>query len=431
MVEVPRTYFSAKIPLIVPKNILNQIVQDQIPPVLFEKKSLDMGNGIEGDLSFSRAGEAFWSSIDGQTLELALPLRIQGRVGLKNSGLGTFFKSKVAIDRSFVPLVTFDPAISSDWKLELRDFELVDFGGKVDLRVLGFEIDLSNIVGREIRNLAAKKLGTGTNLLDLKPFATAQWSKIENQVFFLNFEDEKLGFSVHPQEVRFQEFFDSSQNLNLLLAFEGEVKSHVKEIFPRPSSIPYLLNYPVGFENKLALSLPISISFDRLNFLLKENFSGTRIPIDSRTTLSCSNFKTSAFGELVAINMDFVANQGSKKPISGAVFVVGKPFFDMQNKSFRISDVNFKVYGTNFGRQTAIGLKKRKIIRQIEKKVVIPLGNRLDESLGEIEKQFQVPTPYADFKLDQLKISSLFFYPKTAELSILVHLEGKLEVDWK
>lgn len=424
---IPDARFSSNVPWVVPKNVLDRIIQEQVPQILFEQNGLDMGNGIEGDLRFSRSGQVIWKSTNGQKLQLILPIRVQGQLGLKKGGLGSFFKSKVPIDKSFSPVMTFDPEINSDWKLEFREFELLDLGGKIDLNILGFEIDLSSIVQREIRNLVAQSFGAGKALFDLKMLAFTQWNKFGKPII-LDLENEKMGFSLLPKEVRFTEFFDSNQNLNILLGFDGLVNSHPGGDFTSIAPLPAILKPNSQTQNKLSISLPITVTFAQVDRVLERNIAGRSIQLDSKTTLIGSNFRTNSFGNLISLEFDFVANQESKKPVLGKIFAVGMPFYDIQSQSLGISNVNFKISGTNLGAQTGIGLKKRKIIRQLEKKVVFPLENLLAENLKGIEERLKFSTPYADFKLDEFQLSSLSVYPTKSGLSIAFQMEGKMDI---
>lgn len=163
-VSAPVSFSTANVPLTIPKQTLDNLLNQQIPRTLLEEKGLDMGNGIQGDLTFTRNGAASWRSLDGQQIEITIPIRIQGELGLKKGGLGSFFQSKVPLDKSFKPVFVVNPEINSDWGLEIRDFELIDLGGKIELSVLGMDLDLSGIVRKEIRNWAASKFGAGKTL---------------------------------------------------------------------------------------------------------------------------------------------------------------------------------------------------------------------------------------------------------------------------
>jgi hypothetical protein len=96
-----------------------------------------------------------------------------------------------------------------------------------------------------------------------------------------------------------------------------------------------------------------------------------------------------------------------------------------------LKDLNFKIESGNLGAQTSIGLKKGKIIRQIEKRAVFPIGNALEESLGGIQNQLAIDTPYADLKVSGVTVVPGEFYPTANGLMVQLKAFGKVDVVWK
>lgn len=426
----PVSYSTANVPLVIPKQTLDNLINQQIPRILLEEKGLDMGNGIQGDLTFTRNGEASWKSLDGQQIEVTIPVRIQGELGLKKGGLGNFFQSKVPLDKSFKPVFVLNPEINSDWGLEIRDFELLDLGGKIELSVLGMDLDLSGIVRKEIRNWASQKFGEGKTLVSFKPFVTSAWDRV-GKPFMVDFGPGKTGFSVQPESVKLKEFFDSGQNYNLWLGLNGKVNTHPAEAFPsRAFPLPGLSTNE-NSENKLEIVLPLTLTYSQLNELLGENLNGKTFKVDKKTSMTPSNIQSSAFGELLAVSMDFFAEQTNGKSLNGKLFVVGKPAYDAATQSLILKDLNFKIESGNLGAQTSIGLKKGKIIRQIEKRAVFPIGNVLEESLGGIQNRLALDTPYANLKVSGVTIIPGEFFPTANGLMVQLIATGKVDVGWK
>lgn len=426
----PVSYSMANVPLVIPKQTIDNLLNQQIPRILLEEKGLDMGNGIQGDLIFSRNGEASWKNLNDQQIEITIPVRIQGELGLKKGGLGNFFQSKVPLDKSFKPVFVINPEINSDWGLEIRDFELIDLGGKIELSVLGMDLDLSGIVKKEIRNWASQKLGEGKTLASFKPFINSAWDRV-GKPFMVDLGAGKTGFSVQPESVKLKEFFDSGQNYNLWLGLNGKVNSHPEEAVPsRAFPLPGL-SQNENSENKLEIVLPLTLSYAQLNNLLGENLNGKTFKVDKKTSLTPSNIQTSAFGELLAVSMDFFAEQTNGKNLDGKLFIVGKPTYDPTTKSLVLKKLNFKVESGNLGAQTSIGLKKGKIIRQIEKRAVLPIGNTLQESMAGIQNRLNLDTPYANLKIGEVTIVPGEFFPTANGLLVQLKATGKVDVRWK
>jgi hypothetical protein len=426
----PPAISSVNVPLQIPKATLDKIFNSQIPKVLFGEKGLDMGSGINGDLKLSRNGTITWTALDSQLIQLTVPVLVEGQVGLKKGGLGSIFKSKIPINKQFNPIFVVDPEINSNWDLGIKAFELVDLGGSLMLDVLGMQIDLSSLVGKEIRKWSEQNLIGKESIASLKPLVDLTWAQV-GKPFQVELEGVQTAFSIQPQEVRFKEFFDANQNFNVWLGLAGKVNSHPASAAPsRAFPLPKLSPNPNN-SNELEIIMPLTIGYDQLDQLLAENLADKVFQVDKKTTMIPSTIKTQAFGELIAVSMDFFAEQSNGKSLTGTIFAVGKPTYDIENRQLIFEDINFKIESGNLGAQTSIGLKKRKIIKNIERRAIFPIGDLIDESMASIQNRLGLSTPIADLKIQNLKIIPAGFYPLKNELLIQLKATGKVGVEWK
>jgi hypothetical protein len=426
----PPAISSVNVPLQIPKATLDKIFNSQIPKVLFGEKGLDMGSGINGDVKLSRNGTITWTALDSQLIQLTVPVLVQGQVGLKKGGLGSLFKSKIPINKQFNPVFVVDPEINSNWDLGIKAFELVDLGGSLMLDVLGMQIDLSSLVGKEIRKWSEQNLIGKESIASLKPLVDLTWAQV-GKPFQVELEGVQTAFSIQPQEVRFKEFFDANQNFNVWLGLAGKVNSHPASAAPsRAFPLPKLSPNPNN-SNELEIIMPLTIGYNQLDQLLAENLADKVFQVDKKTTMIPSTIKTQAFGELIAVSMDFFAEQSNGKSLTGTIFAVGKPTYDIENRQLIFEDINFKIESGNLGAQTSIGLKKRKIIKNIERRAIFPIGDLIDESMASIQNRLGLSTPIADLKIQNLKIIPAGFYPLKNELLIQLKATGKVGVDWK
>lgn len=426
----PPAISSVNVPLQIPKATLDQLFNSQIPKVLFEEIGLDMGSGINGDLKLSRNGVISWKALDNQLIQLTVPVQVEGQVGLKRGGLGSLFKSKIPIDEQFKPVFVVDPEINANWDLGIKSFELVELGGSLSLDVLGMQIDLSSLVAREIRKWSEQNIIGNESIASLKPLIDLTWAQV-GKPFQVELEGVQTAFSIQPQEVRFKEFFDAEQNFNVWLGLEGKVNSHPalaapSRAFPLPK-----LSTNANNSNELEILMPLTVGYAQLDQLLAENLANKVFQVDRKTTMIPSNIKTQAFGELMAVSMDFFAEQSNGKSLQGTIFAVGLPAYDAEKRQLVFEDINFKLESGNLGAQTSIGLKKRKIIKNIERRAIFPIGDLIDESMGSIQNRLELSTPIADLKIQNLEIVPAGFYPLKNELLIQLKATGKVGVDWK
>lgn len=425
----PPAYSSVNVPLQIPQETLYKIINQAVPMTLMEDNNLSMGN-VEGRLKLSRNGKPSYQVLDSQRIELTLPIKIQGQIGLQKRGIGSFIQSKLPLDETLAPVFVVNPVLNPDWSVSIKDFELVDLGGQLGLDILGMQVDLSGIIEKEINKWASENLNASKSIFNLKTAIDLAWNQV-GKPFTIDWEGEKSSFSIQPDSLKFYEFFDRDQNLNLWLGLNGKVNTHPAHAAPSRAFPLPKLTANSDSENHLEITLPWAISFAKLDQLLGENLNNTPLRVDRKTTLIPNNIKTQSYGELLEITMDFYAEQTTGKNLDGKLYIIGKPAFDPETQSLYFTDINFKMESDNLGAQTSVGLKKRKIIRNIEKRAVFPIGQTLNESIANIESRLGLKTGIADLTIENLEVIPENFYPTKNGLTIHMKASGKVNFDWK
>ncbi|SIN98326.1 DUF4403 family protein [Algoriphagus halophilus] len=425
----PPAFSSVNVPVQIPKKTLDKIFNQAIPQVLVNDESIGSGN-FEGNLLLTRNGSPFYTALDSQRIQLTLPLKLQGEIGLKRGGLGSFIQSKIPLDETLTPVFILNPSINPDWSISIADFELVDLGGKLALSVLGMEVDLSGLLEKEINRWGEQNLNSSKSIVSLKTFIDLAWNQV-GRPFTINWEGEASTFSIQPDSVKLQEFFDQEDQLNVWLGLNGKVNTHPvnaspSRAFPLPKLSPNL-----DSENHLEITLPWVLDYEKLNQLLGENLNNRPIRVDKKTILTPNNIQSQSFGDLLKITMDFMAEQTNGKSLDGKLYIIGKPAYDAENQNLYFTDINFKLESGNLGAQTSIGLKKKKIIRNIEKRAVFPIGDYLDEGMLSIQDRLALKTGIADLQIIDLVITPEDFYPTKNGLTVHMKARGKVNFDWK
>ncbi len=391
---------------------------------------MDMGSGIRGDLQLKRNGQISWTALDSQRIQLTVPINVVGEVGLKPKGLGSLFQSKLPLNEDFSPVFVIDPVINPNWSIGSESFELIDLGGNLAIEIVGMKVDLSGLLSKEISKWGKENLSGGKEIADLKTMIDLAWAQV-GKPFAIDWIGGNTAFSIQPQQVKLKEFFDADQNYNLWLGLNGKLNAHPADAAPsRAFPLPELSKND-NPANDLEILIPLSVSYATLDELLKENLEGKAFRVDKKTTFFPSNIKTQAFGDLLAVNMEFTAEQTNGKTLSGTLFIVGQPEYNSATQSLVFENINFKMESGSFGAQAGVGLKKRKIIRRIESRAVFPIGDVLAESLGSITERLGLNTPIADLKIADLTVEPSGFYPMAKELVILMKATGSVDVNWK
>lgn len=430
LVSVPKAISHVNVPVQMPIATLENLLNQRIPPVLFKEKGMDLGNGVIGDLHFSRNGMTKLEIVDAQTLRVQLPIRVQGEVGLKPGGLRNLFQSKIPLDKSFAPVFLINPEVNENWSVGIAAFDLVDLGGKMTLSLMGMELDLSQLISREIQDYASRNLTSNPDLVRLKPLVERIWSDVGRPVV-VSFQGKSSAFSIQPDSVRLSEEFTPTGAYQLNLGLVGKVNSHPASAAPsRPFPLPKLTANPSD-ANFLDIRIPLSLTYSELDEMLRENFGNQAIRVNKNTVFRPGNFRTQPYGDKLGIKMDFNATQTNGREISGELFLVGLPKYDTEGQVLIFDQVNFNLESDYGKAKTAAALKKGKIIRQLNQKMRFPLGEVMAESLGGIRERLAIETPIADLKVEDLEIIPAGFYPTQTGLEIQLQAIGKVGIHWK
>jgi len=427
---LPTAFSTVNVPVEIPMETFQNLINQRIPPVLFEEKGIDMGNGVLGDLNFSKNGLTTISAEGDKKIRIELPIRVRGEVGLKPGGLRNLFQSKIPIDQSFVPVFLINPEVNENWSVGISEFELVDLGGEMTFSVLGMKLDLSQLISREIQEYGAKNLTSNPDLIKLKPVVDRLWNQVGKPVF-VDFQGKKMAFSIQPDSVKFSESFNQDATYQIYLGMKGKVNSHPADAAPsRPSPLPKLTEN-TNSDNSLDIRIPLRLTYAEIDDLLRENFANQAIQVNKTTTFRPGNFKSRAYGEKLGISMDFHAEQTNGQEVDGKLFLVGLPTFDSENQVLIFDQVNFNMESDSRKAKTAAALKKGKIIRQLNQKLRFPMAEVLEGSLGGIQERLNFETPIADLKIIDLKIYPDGFYPTSTGLEIQLKATGKVDISWK
>lgn len=430
-IPLPPAYSRVNVPVEIPMQTLENLLNQRIPPVLFEERAMDLGNGVIGDLKFSKSGLTRIEATDNQKIWIQLPIRVEGEVGLKPGGLRNFFQSKIPVDQAFAPVFLINPEVNENWSMGISEFELVDLGGKMTFNVLGMELDLSQLISREIQDYAQKNLTSNPDLVKLRPLVEQLWGQVGKPVF-VEFQGKKMAFSIQPDSVRLSKnFTEKGGHYSINLGMKGKVNSHPADAAPsRAFPLPNLTEN-TNTDNSLDIRIPLRLTYEEIDGILRENFAGQSIRVNKTTIFQPQNFKSRAYGEKLGIRMDFHAEQSNGKEIDGELFLVGIPTFESKNQVLLFEQINFHLEIDSKKAGTAATLKKGKIIRQLSQRLRFPMAEVLESSLGGIRERLALETPIADLKIVDLEINPDGFYPTANGLEIQLKATGKVDISWK
>lgn len=418
------------VPLEIPATTLTKLLNSQLPSTLYQTENSSLGNGIEGDLLLKRAGTIAWKALDSQAVEIILPIEISGKIGLKRSGLGNLIKGRIPIQQSFRPTFVIDPRINPDWSIGLDGLELIDLGGELELDIFGMKVDLSGMLRQQIQKWAKENLLEKPSIFTLKPMVDLAWAQAGKPIP-LEYEGVQKVFSIQPKNVLLQDFFDEQGSLNLWLGLNGSIAAHPADAAPSRAFPLPALSANEDSTNRFEIILPFSLSYAEIDELLTQNLANRTFRLDKKTTFSASGLQTKGLGEALGVTMDFIATKSNGKEITGQLLLMGKPSYDPNSETIRFEQINFDLRSESFQAKTGAGLKRKKIIRQMEKQARFPISAIVAGSISGIQSRLRLQTPIADFQIINLSVTPSGFYPQQAGLLIYLRGSGQIQSSFK
>ncbi|WP_113926116.1 DUF4403 family protein [Cognataquiflexum aquatile] len=430
-IELPQAISKANVPIEIPLSFIENNLNKDWNSKLFAENGLPIGSGLTTDIDVTRTGKIVLTGLENNTLRVKIPMNLKGDLKIEKKVFGQILSTNFPFNENISPEISFDPEIGSNWELGIKNLEIENWGRSMKYNLLGFEIDLDQVVKSQLKTVLDNQL-SASNLsrFDFKSMAQETWD-IFSEPYTITQQGLEVHFYSIPSKLKLTEEITTDQKLKLYVGLEGEMMSKVgsKPIVPK-SPLPNI-DVNENKENELELILPLILRYEDLDGYLNKEMSGKIIKIDSKTEMVPTDLKTQKYGDKTLLSMDFTGIRKGKKDIKGKMYFAGKPVFDAATESLRFDEAEFDVKSDNGMANIGIRLKKRKIMNQIRKLANYPVGDFLGEARKELEKQGKLETGFATFQVKNPTLDVEGIYNTEEEVRIYLRSTGQMEVKLK
>lgn len=360
------------------------------------------------------------------------------RIELNGTELNYHIPIKLTIQiKKFIPLpvitaeialdFTTTLALNKDWTLNTKTTATgYQWISSPFVTIGGYDISIKYIADII---LSATKGSIGTEVdkaikdnLKIKSLLQPAWQNLQKPI---KINDEyNAWLRISPMEVLCTQL----SGKNNILSFSAGIIS-VNEVFVgkqpdtlAPTKIPdlKLLN---NINNNFSLYVNTDIDYTKITELSRKemigqvyNYGKKKIMIDDLTVYGS--------GSKVAVE---VLLSGDLK---GKIYLMAKPFYDPDNQTVGIREVDFDIKTRNSLLKSANWLLNGTLAKMIEKKMVYSIKDLLESSqkmiAGNIRDNRSVKGVVLKGSIDKLDIDAI--YPGNESLKVVVKLEGKLGV---
>jgi hypothetical protein len=428
---LPEAISKVNIPIEIPLTYIEDKLNKEKNSRLFAEEGLQVGSGLTTDIDVTRIGKIELKGLENNTIQVKIPMNLKGDMKIEKKVFGQILSTDFPFNENISPQMTFDPEIGSDWQLGINNLQIEDWGRSMKFNLLGFEIDLDQIVRRQLQTVLDNQLSAANlSSFDFKNIAKETWDAF-SEPYAISQDDVELYFYSIPNKLKLAEEITTDQKLKLYIGIEGEMMSKIgsKPIVPK-NPLPNL-EANENRESQFELMLPLILQYQDLDGYLNYEMGGKTIRIDSKTSIVPTNIQTQKYGDKTLLSMDFTAIRSGKKDLKGKMYVAGKPAFDAETESLRFDEPEFDVKSDNGMANFGIRLKKRKIINQIKKLATYPVGDFLTEARQELNRQGKLETDLASFQLVNPSLDVVGIYNTEEDVRVYLKSEGQLEVRLK
>lgn len=427
---LPKAELSLHLGLEIPLSFVQGKINESLNEKLFKEEGLELGNGLFADVDLKKNGLLSLSATDEGKLLVGLPVFLDGKVRLEKKIFGQKISSAIPFQENLSPQVSFIPQINSDYSFGIEELDILSWGKPLQYDFLGFNIDFEPLVKQKMIGVMEDQLRSGSlKSIDIKSIANDFWSTFGKPRYLDNGLSASYLYT-QPEKLAIHDEFTKDQQLILNIGLEGEIlRQKERPLATQLSPLPPVTQEKVE-GNDFSLTLPIYVGFEEMAAYLDEKLKDSLITVDKQTKLLPQKFSLRHFGERTMITMEFIGKRVGKKDINGTFYLAGKPAYDANSQSIVLENVDFKLVTKSFLANTTNWMKRRKVLKAIQKKAVFPVGDNLEGAKAELLEKSQMKLSLFKLTLQSPEIFIDGIYPSTTGLDIYVRTSAGVNVEW-
>ncbi len=373
----------------------------------------------QGTISVSAAGGA------DSLFRFVVPLKIWAKAGKRILGFLQTADTEFEITIRFATRFSIDP----DWSVNTQTTaEGYDWGSKPTIRLGGFSIPITGLVGRMID----RNLGTITQSLDrevrkqidLRTPVLQAWNTVR-QPYPLSAQ-YRTWLQVVPRRVLITPLRFEQNVIKTQIGIEGYTLTSVgaKPDVKAAVSLPNLSVVP-SIKDDFQVGILSEATYEEAAKLAGETFVGKKYDFqEGRYSITIRDIDLYGQDENLIIK---AALDGS---VSGNIYLKGRPHYDPDTKTIVLQNLQYDLETSSWLQRTASWLLKGTLARMLEKQFTIPVGNQLTEIQRSVQAQLTrnqlAKGVVLNGKLDELRPDGVYLTP-TAILAV-VFAKGKVDV---
>lgn len=296
------------------------------------------------------------------------------------------------------------------------------------ISVIGVNIPVTNIVGR----LIDKNLGTITKAIDqqvrrnvdLRTPVLKAWNTLREP--YLLSEKYRTYLQVVPKRVLITPLRFEGRIIRSTIGIEGFTLTTTGA---KPSVSPAVslpdLTVVSQVKDDFQIGLLSEASYPEAAKLAADEFLGKSFSFsDDRYHITITSM------DMYGQNESLIIKAGLKGTINGDIYLRGRPYYDAQDQTISLKDLQYDLDTKNVLQRSASWLLKGTFARTLEKQLTIPVGSQIADMQKLLQEQLRnkqlAKGVVVNGQIDEIKPDQVYLTP-TALLAV-VNARGRIDV---
>ena len=370
------------VPVEVRTPALEQMINEQLPPLLFESDTITLGAMKNVKVKVWK-GDSLRLSLTGDELQYRVPIKIWMQFSFTVGALGLSHTEYQEVEAGIVLKFRSRLFVKNDWKVvTMTESDGYEWTTDPVVKVRFITIPVKPLADF-ILNRQHKKFGElvdkGVNSsLDIKKLLHPLWAQIQQPIRLA--DEPPLWLRLSPRSVSMTQLTGDGSMIRSSVGIATVAETFFGDVpeVQRVDSLPEFV-IPGSIDSSFVLNLYSEITYGKASELMQGYLLGRSFKAGMREVI-IQDVEIYGLEGYAVVSLDFT---GSFK---GKVYVIGRAVFDTATSTISIEDLEFDVATRNALHNTADWLFHGVIIEKVKPYLRFPLREKLLESQLMVQK---------------------------------------------
>jgi hypothetical protein len=358
------------------------------------------------------------------SMPLAGRVEVETRLPLPHASVGLDISG--GIRASFSPVVCQDQTINPQLGLSVYVDQAVV---KTKIGEIGVTELVQGAVGNVVSALKVPVEAQLANAFNGRNQVEHLWDRINSVHKLAN--EPPTWLRITPRKLTLRQFDYTKDSIASGVALELETHVFVQDAAPEVLKAPLpAFDMAENLAEDFHLSIPVEVSYALINKQLQTQLAKARFNLPDGARLAITSATLEPYGDGILLSVDFDGRKGLMKSVSGRLYIVGVPVFDVATAELRLEQLKYSVATETLLMQNVEWLAHSTVLDAVAAASVVKLNGEMEkakskanEALDKLKRQLPKEVG-ADVRVTELHIDRLAFAKERA--FVIVNARGTM-----